>query len=96
MDDVVAEVDVPNVLRLMNGYGNVLMPKSVAERQLPFFAKQPEVILKPTFDVDVAEPDTLRPLNVVVPKPVPETERNLVALEDEATSKIGLVCADAA
>jgi hypothetical protein len=33
-------------------------------------------MLKPTFEVEVADPDTLRPESVVVPNPVEETERN--------------------
>ena len=36
-------------------------------------AKHPVVILNPTLDVDVAEPEMFRPLSVVVPKPEFET-----------------------
>ncbi len=43
--------------------------------QLPLIAKHPLVRLKPTLDVDVAEPFTLKPDNVVVPKPVADTLR---------------------
>ena len=48
-------------------------------------------MLKPTFDVVVAEPEMLRPERVVVPKPSGATVRNLIAFEDEATSNIGFV-----
>ncbi len=63
-----------------------------AEKQVPFTAKQPEVMLKPTLDVEVAEPETVRPESVVVPKPVAETDRKLVfvdpaVLVDEAIEK---------
>ena len=54
-------------------------------------AKQPPERLKPTLLVDVAEPETVRPESVVVPKPVPETERNFVAFEVDATSKSGRI-----
>jgi len=55
--------------------------------QVPLMAKQPVVMLYPTFDVDVAEPEILSPESVVVAKPVAETE----SADDEAlvtTSKI--------
>ena len=42
-------------------------------------------MLKPTFDVDVAEPDTVRPESVVVPKPVDDTDRNEVCVLPPAT-----------
>ena len=45
-------------------------------RQVPEMAKQPPERLKPTFEVEVALPEMVRPESVVVPKPVPETERN--------------------
>ncbi len=38
----------------------------------------------------MAEPEMVSPVRVVVPKPDPATVRNLVALDDEATSKTGL------
>src|SRR3989344_5218445 len=63
-----------------------------SERQLAPMAKQPEVILNPTSEVEVALPEMLRPESVVVPKPVAATERNFVACEVDATSKSGLVC----
>ena len=50
-----------------------------SERQLAPMAKQPEVILNPTSEVEVALPEMFNPESVVVPKPVAETERNLVA-----------------
>ena len=59
--------------------------------QVPFTAKQPEVMLYPTFEVEVAEPEMFKPESVVVPKPSAATVRNLVAFDDEATSKTGLV-----
>ena len=60
--------------------------------QLPPTAKQPEVRLNPTFEVLVALPAIEKPLTVVVPNPFPATDKNLVALDDEATSKTGFVC----
>src|SRR3989344_331054 len=63
-----------------------------SERQLLPIAKQPEVILNPTSEVEVALPEMLRPESVVVPKPVAATERNFVAFEVEATSNSGFVC----
>jgi hypothetical protein len=42
--------------------------------------------LKPTFEVEVAEPEMSKPERVVVPKPVAETERRVVEAE-ETTSK---------
>lgn len=46
--------------------------------------------MKPTLDVDVAEPEMSSPERVVVPKPVDETERNdklvvLAAFVDDET-----------
>lgn len=61
------------------------------ERQVPSMAKQPSVRLKPTFEVEVAEPETVRPESVVVPKPSPATAKNFNALDDDATSKSGLL-----
>jgi len=43
------------------------------DRHVPRIAKQPPVILKPTLDVEVAEPLMLSPATVVVPNPVEET-----------------------
>ena len=42
---------------------------------VPLTAKQPPERLKPTFEVEVAEPFTVRPESVVVPKPEAEVER---------------------
>ncbi len=36
------------------------------------------VILKPTFDVEVARPEMFNPLTVVVPKPEPEISNALM------------------
>jgi len=47
-------------------------------RHTPPIAKQPEVRLKPTFEVEVAEPTIARPESVVVPNPVDETESAVV------------------
>jgi hypothetical protein len=49
-------------------------------------------MLNPTFDVEVAEPDTSSPESVVVPNPVEETERNdvlalLAALVEDAMER---------
>ena len=66
-------------------------------KQVPFTAKQPAEMLKPTLDVDVAEPDTFKPDSVVVPKPVAETERNddcvlpFDAVEDETVKTFVVV-----
>ena len=57
--------------------------------QVLLMEKHPPERLKPTFEVDVADPETVRPVKVVVPKPVLETLRNLVAFDEEATSKTG-------
>ncbi len=42
---------------------------------MPPIAKHPMLKLMPTFEVVVAWPEILRPLTVVVPKPVPEISR---------------------
>lgn len=60
------------------------------ERHVPPIAKHPPVRLIPTFEVEVAEPEMVRPLRVVVPKPSPATVRKLVANDDDATWKTGL------
>jgi hypothetical protein len=44
-------------------------------------------MLKPTLDVEVADPEILRPATVVVPNPVPETE-SLVEEAELTTSNI--------
>jgi hypothetical protein len=64
--------------------------------QVPPTAKQPAERLKPTLEVEVAEPEIVRPLTVVVPKPSPATVRNFVAFEDVAISRRGFVCAPVA
>ncbi len=70
-----------------NGHGKVDMPKSEAERQTPFLAKQPAEILKPTLEVVVAKPFILSPDRVVVPLPSCATEsKYLFALEEETTN----------
>ena len=61
-------------------------------KHVPFTAKQPEVMFHPTFEVEVADPEIVRPVSVVVPKPSPATERNLSAFEEDATSKTGFDC----
>ena len=48
-------------------------------------------MLKPTLEVEVAEPEILSPEIVVVPKPSPATDKNFVAFEDDAISNTGLV-----
>ena len=73
------------VVAIWYGSAAVLDPPT----HVSLIAKQPLVRLRPTFDVEVAEPEMVRPLRVVVPKPVPATLRNLVAFDDEATSKTG-------
>ncbi len=52
--------------------------KFALARHTPPIAKQPPERLKPTFEVEVAEPLIVRPERVVVPKPVLETERSVV------------------
>ncbi len=54
------------------------MPLPVPTHTL-FIAKQPALKLNPTFDVEVAEPEILKPERVVVPKPAAETR---TAVED--------------
>lgn len=44
--------------------------------------------MKPTLEVEVAEPEMFKPESVVVPNPVDETERNDVP-EELATAKRG-------
>ncbi len=51
-----------------------------------------DVIRRPTLEVEVAEPETFNPDKVVVPKPLPATETNFVAFDEEAISKSGVVC----
>jgi hypothetical protein len=48
-------------------------------------AKQPPVILKPTFEVEVALPEMLSPESVVVPNPRDDTDSS-VAVDDPTTS----------
>ena len=60
-------------------------------RQLPAVAKQPVAILKPTLDVEVAEPLMLRPVTVVVPKPVAETESAVEDAEVTASKMLPVV-----
>ena len=57
----------------VNGNAKVEPPTHV-----PLIAKHPEVKLNPTFDVEVAEPEMVRPASVVVPKPVVDTENTEV------------------
>lgn len=49
----------------------VTVPELPLPTQLPEIAKHPLVILNPTLDVEVANPEMVRPLRVVVPKPPP-------------------------
>ena len=81
---VEARVDEPETVRL------VKEPAPVAEtRHVPLIAKQPPERLMPTFEVVVAEPEMVSPESVVVPKPDAETVRNLVPVDEDATSKAG-------
>ena len=57
----------------------------------PLMAKHPVVMLKPTLDVEVADPEMFKPESVVVPKPSAATVRNVVATDDEAIWKSGAV-----
>ena len=65
--------------------------KANDEPELPIqvvpIAKQPVEIVMPTFEVEVAEPLMLRPDNVVVPKPMEETE-SWVAVDEPTTKPI--------
>lgn len=45
-------------------------------------------MLNPTFDVDVAEPEMLRPDSVVVPKPEPEIENADVDVVDRPSTVV--------
>lgn len=67
-------------------------PPPPPEIQTPFTAKHPSVRLKPTLEVEVAEPSMVRPESVVVPKPLPAILRKLVAFDEDATWKTGFVC----
>lgn len=50
-------------------------PETVAPpMQTLLIAKHPEVMLYPTFEVEVAEPEILSPESVVVAKPIFDTE----------------------
>ena len=75
-------VVVPNASEITfdvstSGYVNVSAePPPVIH--VPLTAKHPAVRLKPTLEVEVAEPEIFRPETVVVPKPVAETERSVV------------------
>ncbi len=62
--------------------------------QTPPIAKQPPERLIPTFEVEVAEPEMVRPESVVVPKPSAATVRNCVVGTDEAIWNAGAVCPD--
>ena len=55
--------------------------------QLPPMEKHPAERLKPTLDVDVAEPETVNPDKVVVPKPIDETESCVAVLEPTTNPK---------
>ncbi len=57
-------------------------------RQVPFTAKQPFVMLKPTFDVEVAVPEIARPDSVVVPLPVFEIVRKFFVDEPTTNAKV--------
>ena len=61
------------------------------EIQVPFIAKHPPVKLKPTFEVEVAEPETVRPESVVVPKPVAEIRSAVVEAEVTASNILPVV-----
>ena len=60
-------------------------------RQLPPTEKQPAERVIPTLDVVVALPLIVSPVTVVVPKPVPDTDKNLVAFDELAISNTGFV-----
>jgi hypothetical protein len=71
-------------------WNSVPVPAGVAPppvTQVPFSAKQPDVMLIPTFDVVVAEPEMLRPDTVVVPKPVADTRSAVVDAEFATSNK---------
>ena len=53
-----------------------------------FIAKQPDVMLIPTFEVVEAEPVILRPVTVVVPNPVAETESAVVDAEFATSNNV--------
>ena len=70
------------------------MPEAPATPiQLPDMAKHPVVMLYPTLEVVVAEPDMLSPERVVVPKPEAETERKVevakALVEEEMEKRVG-------
>ena len=63
-------------------------PAEPPPTQVPLILKQPVVMLKPTLEVEVAEPVMLRPVRVVVPKPIPETVRADVEAEVTASKML--------
>ena len=56
----------------------VIVPLPPPPTQVPPTAKHPVVTLNPTLEVEVAEPEMLSPLNVVVPNPEPEISSALI------------------
>ena len=68
---------------LTRGYVNVREDPPLPVTQVPLIAKQPVVMLKPTFDVEVAWPMILNPLTVVVPKPPSATSNIDVEVVDK-------------
>ena len=65
--------------------------KVESDKQFVPIAKHPPESEIPTFDVEVAEPLTVKPETVVVPKPVASTVKNLVVSDEEATWKSGIL-----
>ena len=57
------------------------------ELQTPFTAKHPVVMLKPTLEVEVADPEIERPERVVVPKPVEEIDSDGVVVVENVVGE---------
>ena len=55
--------------------------------QVPLTAKHPVVMFQPTLDVDVAEPEMVRPLSVVVPKPELDTRSHGAVVDPTQNEK---------
>jgi len=98
-------VPIPSTVREVSNWKRVLLvsadplenctaplpPDAFAEpRQVLFTEKQPPVKLKPTLEVLVANPFTVKPVKVVVPKPVDEIENGAVAVSTNASEVVAI------
>ena len=79
--DQVFAVVVPKAKEIVLAVFTIGYVNEYAEPALthePLTAKHPEEILNPTFDVDVACPEILKPRTVVVPNPEPDISRTAI------------------